>query len=143
MRVLRIERRGSLAGGLIGYLTEGDRWLAYTLERAWKDNQADVSCVPCGDYPCKFEHSARFDRKLYELKGVPGRSECKFHVANYVHQLQGCIGLGLTLGSATMPIRQSTPAIDRLHGSMQGEGFMLEVRMSDSYIPESHRLGVI
>ena len=31
----------------------------------------------------------------WELKGVPGRSEAKFHASNYWYQLEGCIALGL------------------------------------------------
>ena len=31
---------------------------------------------------------------LWEIKGVPNRSETKFHSANYWYQLKGCIALG-------------------------------------------------
>ncbi|WP_172918272.1 DUF5675 family protein [Capnocytophaga canis] len=64
------------------------------LERGWQNNKRNVSCVPAGVYRCVFEFSPKFNRKLWELKGVPNRSECKFHPANYWHQLEGCIALG-------------------------------------------------
>jgi hypothetical protein len=66
-----------------------------SLERGWRDNQNGVSCVPVGVYDLEFEYSDRFKTKLWELKGVPGRSECKFHASNYWYQLEGCIALGL------------------------------------------------
>lgn len=65
-----------------------------SLERGWLNNKNQVSCVPQGVYDCKYEHSPRFGKNLWELKGVPNRSECKFHAANYWHQLNGCIALG-------------------------------------------------
>lgn len=64
------------------------------IERGWRDNQSRVSCIPEGEYPVKLEHSNRFRKELYEIYGVPGRSECKFHSANYARQLNGCIALG-------------------------------------------------
>lgn len=70
---------------------------ALSLERGWRNNEQRVSCVPLGDYKLKFEYSNRFNKKLWELKNVPGRSECKFHSANYWYQLNGCISLGLKL----------------------------------------------
>lgn len=140
MRTLRLERRGELGGGTIGHLLDGNKFLAYTLEPLWMENIAGRSCVPCGDYICELEHSARFQRELYELKDVPGRTECKFHVANYPHQLQGCIAVGLILGNDAMPLRSSTAALDRLHVTMHEREFRLEIRQADGFIPESHRL---
>jgi len=69
-------------------------YVGKTLERGWRDNKSRVSCVPAGVYSLKLEHSPRFKKKLWELYGVPNRSECKFHAANYWRQLNGCIALG-------------------------------------------------
>jgi len=65
-----------------------------SLERTDDGNKRMISCVPSGTYTCVLEYSARFDCDLWEIKGVPNRSECKFHSANYWHQLNGCIALG-------------------------------------------------
>lgn len=65
-----------------------------SLERGWRDNQKNVSCIPLGTYKVKLEWSNKFKRKLWEIKGVPNRSETKFHAMNYWWQLNGCIGLG-------------------------------------------------
>ena len=71
-----------------------DLFLAKSLERADNKNQRNVSCIPSGKYLCVLEYSNRFDCDLWEIKGVPNRSECKFHIANYWHDLNGCIALG-------------------------------------------------
>jgi hypothetical protein len=71
-----------------------DIFLAKSLERADNNNQRNISCIPQGEYLCVLEYSNRFDCDLWEIKGVPNRSECKFHSANYWHDLNGCIALG-------------------------------------------------
>ena len=67
------------------------------LERGDRNNQRNVSNVPAGVYPLLFEWSPRFGTRLWELKNVPGRAECKIHAANYWDQLNGCIAPGLRL----------------------------------------------
>lgn len=66
----------------------------HLLERGWRDNERNISCVPAGLYDLQLEYSAKFKRKLWEAKGVPGRSECKFHSANFWDQLNGCFSPG-------------------------------------------------
>jgi len=65
-----------------------------TLERGWLNNASRVSCIPVGDYDLVYEYSDKFKTKLWEIKGAPGRSECKFHVANFWKDLEGCVSLG-------------------------------------------------
>jgi hypothetical protein len=71
-----------------------DIFLAKSLERADNNNQRNISCIPQGEYLCVLEYSNKFDCDLWEIKGVPNRSECKFHSANYWHDLNGCVALG-------------------------------------------------
>ena len=71
-----------------------DIFLAKSLERADNNNQINISCIPQGEYLCVLEYSNKFDCDLWEIKGVPNRSECKFHSANYWHDLNGCVALG-------------------------------------------------
>jgi hypothetical protein len=65
-----------------------------SLERGWRNNQVSVSCIPEGVYSVVLEYSNRFKKDLWEIKDVPGRSECKFHAANLWSQLNGCVALG-------------------------------------------------
>lgn len=95
-----------------------------TLERPWVQNLNKVSCVPAGGYPVVLEYSPHFDRELNELKLVPGRSEVKIHVANYVRQLEGCIGVGLSVGDidkdGIADMIGSVKALDRLTDALDG-----------------------
>lgn len=65
-----------------------------TLERGWRNNQKNVSCLPKGVYPVVLENSPRFGQKLWEIKETGERSECKFHASNYWTELNGCIAPG-------------------------------------------------
>ena len=71
------------------------RFTSISLERGWLDNKPNVSCIPKGEYHCVYEYSPAFKRNLWEIYGVEGRTECKFHPANYYKDLQGCVALGL------------------------------------------------
>ena len=94
-----------------------------TLELAYRDNQRGISCVPTGDYFVVKEHSPRFDEYLWELKHVPGRAECKFHVANYFRQLNGCIALGLEHAhiddDGYADVTSSRQTVDAFHIAME------------------------
>lgn len=84
----------SLGHCYIKYNDGNSVYVGCSLERGWRNNQNDVSCVPPGTYPLKLDYSPRFRKDLWELYDVPGRAECKFHAANYWRQLNGCIALG-------------------------------------------------
>ena len=64
-----------------------------TFECRTIENKSKI--FPPGTYPIKNEWSPRFQKKLWELYKIPGRSEIKIHAANYYKQFDGCIGVGL------------------------------------------------
>lgn len=65
-----------------------------TLERPWKGNQVNISCIPKGTYHCSYTFSLSHLNWTYALQSVPGRSGIRIHSANYYLDLEGCIGLG-------------------------------------------------
>ena len=79
---------------------------SHLMERGWLDNKRNVSCVIAGVYDLVKEYSPKFKRELWEAKGIPGRSECKFHSANYWDQLNGCFSPGearINIGHDQLP----------------------------------------
>ena len=72
----------------------------------------------------KFEYSNSFKEFLWELKGVPGRSEIKIHRANYPKDLLGCIALGLSHADidkdGLLDVISSRVAVERFHTAMDG-----------------------
>lgn len=95
-----------------------------TIERGWRDNARNMSCVPTGEYPLHLERSPRFNKDLWELKDVPGRFECKIHVANSWHELNGCIALGIKIKDIDrdgyVDVTFSGATTDQFHKAMKG-----------------------
>ncbi|MFD2567602.1 DUF5675 family protein [Pseudotenacibaculum haliotis] len=95
-----------------------------SLELGWLNNQRNVSCIPAGKYKLKLEWSPRFQKDLWEIYGVPNRSECKFHAANYAYQLNGCIALGRKRGDINadgiLDVTHSRDTMRKFHKAMEG-----------------------
>lgn len=91
----------------------------HTLELPWKDNRRGVSCIPDGLYDMALTMSPRFGTRLWEVLDVPNRSGIRIHAANYVHQLKGCIALGLNTididGDGVLDLSSSREAMERFH----------------------------
>lgn len=110
MNILSIVRGPSTDQGTFGqaeFLT--GKWTS--MELPWRDNAEDVSCVPPGTYLAKFQFSPHFNKQLYHLVDVPGRTNCMLHPANwagdkalgYYCELEGCAALGRTVGELKRP----------------------------------------
>ncbi|WP_143959499.1 DUF5675 family protein [Litoribacter populi] len=78
-------------GGTNGTLTVEDFKIGQTIERPWKRNQQNVSCIPEGIYPLVKRYSEKWDWHI-EVQNVPNRSLILIHPANdALKQLEGCI----------------------------------------------------
>ena len=76
-----------------GVLLNGYRPVCVTIERPWAGNQAEVSCIPPGTYPC-IPHDSPAHPHTWELTGVPGRSDILLHTGNTMSDSKGCIIVG-------------------------------------------------
>lgn len=103
--ILRTVDYGYPDEGTFGFLTFGD-FNCYTVERPWVDNRAFVSCIPSGDYYLTRHVSPRFGDCAIIYGGTVSRypddrfqrSSILIHPANRSDDLQGCIGLGSSMG---------------------------------------------
>ena len=91
-----VGRKQSLGNVLIRNEYGNFVYARHLLELGWRNNQRNISCIPAGHYDLRLENSPKFKQKLWEAKGVPNRSECKFHVANFSSQINGCFAPGMT-----------------------------------------------
>lgn len=102
-----LERYGSFPGiGTFGKMIADDS-IFYTVEKEWLNNQPYISCIPAGDYRLENHDSAghpqtyamvNHDLGVYHYEDSDStRFACLIHVANYPHEVVGCIGPGLTL----------------------------------------------
>lgn len=81
----------------LGTLTYKD-FTCKTLERPWKNNTKNISCIPKGTYQCKYTFSLGKLGWCYEVQNVPGRSGIRIHPGNYFFDIEGCILLGDSYG---------------------------------------------
>ena len=110
-----------------GILT-ADKFIAYTLERAWLNNQPSVSCIPAGNYRVSPWRRPNGDN-VFILRGksvcaLPAeldddKTRCLilFHKANNCNEISGCIAPGLTAGQNT--VGRSGAAMIALHNQLK------------------------
>lgn len=88
-----LTRKESGNSGTFGTLSL-DNFNCLTVELPDRNNEPNTSCIPKGQYTCKWTHSPRLDKYTYEVLNVPNRDGIRIHSANYPDQLLGCIALG-------------------------------------------------
>jgi hypothetical protein len=84
---------------ILGTLTIGSTQFS-VLERPWRGNKRNVSCIPDGDYQCSFlprSASGKY-RSVYHVRGVRGRSGILIHNGNIVDHTRGCLIIGQKTG---------------------------------------------
>lgn len=81
---------------VIGRLDTGT-FSCLTLERPWKNNTRNISCIPKGAYQCEWKYMPNMRILTYQILEVPGRDGIFFHYGNFVTDTDGCILLGRTI----------------------------------------------
>ena len=77
--------------GTNGKIQYEDRLMMYSIELPWKENLAQVSCIPEGRYELVKRWSPKFNRHL-QVMNVSQRKNILIHPANDAkHELKGCI----------------------------------------------------
>jgi len=125
--LIRLHRKNGNKDQTLGFCNVVDEYFSpifssISLERGKRNNQPNISCVKAGTYIVKREWSEKFQKELWEIKEVPGRSECKFHVVNFFRDLNGCVGLGTSPADidndGNIDITKSKLTMDEFHRVM-------------------------
>lgn len=113
----------------------------FTLELPDRDNAANISRIPAGEYIVKPRESRRFGL-TYHVQNVPDRSYILFHWANFAgdrekgwqSHLRGCVALGMRRGAfqnkygkAQRAVLASRAACGAFMDRMAGRPFRLHV----------------
>ena len=98
--------------GTVGAISYRGKVLCFTIERAWVNNQVNVSCIPSGVYGLK---KALYKGKpAVQVMDVPCRSGIYIHPANDASkELRGCIAPVSALTGSDTGV-QSKKAMDHL-----------------------------
>lgn len=83
--------RNYYPGGTNGILSYRGEEICKTIELPWRDNQAQISCIPEGTFTPLLRENKKYGAHLW-VTGVPGRSFILIHPANNAEtELEGCI----------------------------------------------------
>ena len=114
----------------IGWLVVGGT-VFRTMERPWKNNESNVSCIPSGVYPVDSlpQSSSGKYHNVFHVKDVPDRTGILIHNGNLVSHSKGCIILGLRKGyiGGEPAVLASRIAINKLNSIIKGGSFNLEI----------------
>ncbi len=86
-------------------MTYEGKFICYTGELPWRNNQQQVSCIPPGEYTVGPWNSKRFPN-TYHIKNVTNREAVLIHTGNlcgdkskgYLSHVRGCICVGERMG---------------------------------------------
>lgn len=127
--VLRLVRFAYTPQGTFGRLLVGGKEF-FTVERPWKDNEKNKSCIPEGQYTLRQRDSGVVSRSTggaysrgWEVTGVESRSFIMIHPGNTIDDLEGCIapGKALSVLSGKWSVSSSRPAFDELMKLLSGQ----------------------
>lgn len=113
----------------IGELTAAGLRL-FTIERAWKNNEPNRSCIPEGIYTAIWTRSPRLGKWTYEITRVAGRAGIRIHAGNVAEDSLGCPLLGMrrgVLGGKTA-VLLSREAVARFNSFGKGLPLTIEIK---------------
>jgi hypothetical protein len=118
MKLVRYKDDGETTLGLLD-----GRW--WTVERPWKDNARSISCIPTGTYQVT-RHLSPSKGECFAIHNVEGRDHILIHVANWSHDVEGCIGPGMGVNLKQSMVTSSGAAMKELLDELPDE-FELEI----------------
>lgn len=128
--ITRISDNGTETIGSLVAQNNGATFACSTLERPWKDNETNVSCIPKGTYSASVQTFHAEQR--YELGGTSPRTGIFIHEMNYYSQSEGCIGLGVKPsdlnGDGQVDVTASANTVNSFMTFMQNKPFSITIK---------------
>ncbi len=132
---MNLTRFAYLENVTLGWLEHKGLRLA-TLERPWipvkehRGGKVRESCIPDGEYELHFHTGPVFKQvwclvnpclDVHQHESGPGRSAILIHAANTVHEVVGCIAVGMEHGdlAGTRAVLRSREAVEALRGVLR------------------------
>jgi len=95
-----------------------------TLEKGWKGNANNISCIPSNLYDVEHFDGVQY-KNVFEIVGVPSRDSILIHSGNFSTQTRGCILVGLTWtdlnDDGLLDVGYSREALGLLRKHLKGE----------------------
>ena len=118
--------------GTLGVLYGPDGKICHTMEPPWRNNRANVSCIPGGIYTVEYlqrSASGKY-RDCYWVNDVPIRTAILAHKGNLVTDTMGCILPGQKWGTlgGRVAVLNSRGGLRALHEAVNRQRWILHVR---------------
>jgi hypothetical protein len=122
---LKIQRLAFLEDGTPGVIFLNDRPFCVCIERPWKNNIPNESCIPSGLYVVKWVMTNTAGNKKGRGLGVEpvkDRTLIRIHAGNTMNDLLGCIAPGLYFHefSGIPGVSASTATLSKLMDRLEG-----------------------
>ena len=128
---LQLIRVANTLDGMFGVFASEWTPFCVSLEKPWRDNAQNISCIPSGLYECTPHYDVEHPEwgMIYALLDVPGRSGIWIHPANLEHDLRGCIAPGNRYDrlSGRDGVLESKAALRELRSLTGDQAFRLRV----------------
>ena len=137
---LRLVREITSDQGTFGKMA-GPGLFVYTMERPWRNNEPNVSCIPAGKYELRPRDYNRGGYPAVEVFAVPGRTHILAHIGNTIDDVQGCIcpGLGYGVVHGQWAVTSSKAAFAELmrkFDEWMDLGCVVYLEITDNFIKE-------
>ena len=103
-----------------------------TLERPWKNNTKNISCIPTGKYVCKWEYSLKYKCNVFRVYDVSGRVGILGHPGNYYYDVEGCILCGETHADinkdSILDVTNTRVTLSKIYTLFGGKDFTLIIK---------------
>ena len=131
MKTLILIRDTLASSHTMGQLLTPGGLRLHVLERPWRDNRPNQSCIPADTYTVDYLHrsgSGKY-RQVYWVRSVPGRSGILFHAGNRVEHTLGCLLPGMRRASlgGRPAVLDSQRAMRKLRAEIGRESFRLMI----------------
>lgn len=129
MREIIISRTWITSKATIGPMMIDGVLFCYVLELPWNENKRAASCIPPGEYICRWQRSPKYGW-CYEVTNVPNRSRILIHNGNVAKHTKGCLLLGRTRGilKGQPAVLTSKPTLRKFHNFMDRQPFKLIIQ---------------
>ena len=143
MRTATLTRNPSTDQGTFGHMLTDSGFVCITGELPWQDNAHNVSCIPAGQYLCKWLYSPSHGRDVYHVTNVPNRGNVEIHIGNWCGNVAsgfksdvlGCIILGDHYAMMAPPgmkpqmgVANSTATVAKFESDFNQEDFQLTIK---------------
>ena len=128
IRLVRVERT---LDHTLGRLTLPDGSQYWTMEKPWRQNASNVSCVPVGRYRFYQKQSPKYGFRYHlDDAEIAPRSHCLMHVGNWARNTMGCFLPGMGAGhlADTRAVLNSGRALEEIERRLDGAEHVLEIK---------------